>query len=413
VKPIPIARLLAPLAVLALALPACREEPSEPAAHQHAEAEPEQSHEPGAAEEPHGAEEEADVLEIAPDLLRDLRLTTAVAARRATEDRSLALGELHPDAGALSEVAAPIAGRIVSVLAAEGDRVKAGTPLIEMESVELGQARAALLAAQARSTLAAAAAQRVAGLQAERVTSSREREEAEAELAAARAEEQAARAGMAALGAGTPPGGAGGGGEINGRFTLSSPQDGVVLSRDAVPGRAVDANALLLRIADTSTLWLVVHVYERDALRVRLGGLASAQLAALPGAALEGRVTWIGQEVELPSRTLPVRVELPNPDGRLRPGLSGSARLPLDEVGASVVAVPSRALQRGESGWCVFVPRDEHRFERRAVGRGRDLGDDVEVVSGLEEGETVIVEGAFVLRAEAERRHGGGGHHDH
>ena len=116
---------------------------------------------------------------------------------------------------------------------------------------------------------------------------------------------------------------------------------------------------------------------------------------------------------ELPSRTLPVRIEIPNADGRLRPGLSGSARLPLDDVGASVIAVPAQALQRSANGWCVFLPRGADRFECRTVGRGRDFGDDVEVIAGLAEGEVVVVDGAFLLRAEAERRHGGGEHDEH
>ncbi len=353
-----------------------------------------------------------DVLVIPSDMLRDLRLTTVAASRRPAEERSLALGELHANEQALAEVAAPIDARIVRVLVAEGDRVQAGAPLVELESVALGRARADLAAAQARSGAAAASAERTQRLAAEHVSSTRERETADAELAAARAEEQAARAALAALGSALAAE-ASPAEPLTGRFTLTSPLSGVVLSRDAVPGRAVEANTRLLRISDTSLLWLVVHVYERDALRVRTGGTARVELPALPGQPLEGRVTWIGQEVQMPSRTLPVRVEIPNPGLRLRPGLSGSARLPLDEVGASVVTVPAAALQRSEHGWCVFVPLDADRFERRAVGRGRDLGGDVEVVTGLAEGELVVVEGAFLLRAEAARRQGGGGHDDH
>jgi cobalt-zinc-cadmium efflux system membrane fusion protein len=80
--------------------------------------------------------------------------------------------------------------------------------------------------------------------------------------------------------------------------------------------------------------------------------------------------------------------------------------------GETVVAVPSMALQRMENRWIVFLPRGEGRFEMRPVERGRDLGGEVAITSGLKPGEPIVVEGAFVLRAEAEKK-AGGGEHDH
>ncbi len=93
--------------------------------------------------------------------------------------------------------------------------------------------------------------------------------------------------------------------------------------------------------------------------------------------------------------------------------MSASAWVPLGDAGSPVVAVPSTSLQRLQEGWCVFVPRDERTFEMRTVGRGRDLGGEVEVVSGLRPGETIVVEGAFLLKAEAEKARGAGEHHEH
>ena len=75
--------------------------------------------------------------------------------------------------------------------------------------------------------------------------------------------------------------------------------------------------------------------------------------------------------------------------------------------------MPAAALQRLDDRWCVFVPKDTGTFEVRTVGRGRDLGGEVEIVSGLQAGETVVVDGAFLLKAEAEKARGEGGHHDH
>jgi cobalt-zinc-cadmium efflux system membrane fusion protein len=87
--------------------------------------------------------------------------------------------------------------------------------------------------------------------------------------------------------------------------------------------------------------------------------------------------------------------------------------LPLGHAEATLLAVPAAALQRVRERWCVFVPKDERTFEIRPVGRGRDLGGEVEIVSGLHAGETIVVDGAFLLKAETERGAGEGEHEEH
>jgi cobalt-zinc-cadmium efflux system membrane fusion protein len=123
-------------------------------------------------------------------------------------------------------------------------------------------------------------------------------------------------------------------------------------------------------------------------------------------------VAFVGSQVDVSSRTIPVRIEIAN-NGTLRPGMSATAWVPLGDHAETVVAVPAASLQRMQEGWYVFVPRDERSFEKRSVGRGRDLGGEVEVLSGLRPGETVVVEGAFLLKAEADKASGEGQHHEH
>jgi cobalt-zinc-cadmium efflux system membrane fusion protein len=110
---------------------------------------------------------------------------------------------------------------------------------------------------------------------------------------------------------------------------------------------------------------------------------------------------------------VPVRIEVANDAGLLRPGMSAVVSIPLDSSGDSILAVPTAAVQSCAAGWCVFLPRGVGLFEARPVGRGRDLGGEVEILNGLEPGETVVVEGAFLLRAEADRAKGEGESHDH
>ena len=184
---------------------------------------------------------------------------------------------------------------------------------------------------------------------------------------------------------------------------MRSPIAGTVIDRTAVRGQMADPASPLLRVADLSRLWLIAHAFERDAVRIQVGAAARASFPALPGQTFAGTVALVGKQVDVSSRTVPVRIEIANDSDVLRPGMSATARLPLGDTGGSIVAVPTAALQRREDGWCVFIPRADGSFEIRPVGRGRDLGGEVEVVNGLQAGETVVVDGAFLLRAEAER----------
>jgi cobalt-zinc-cadmium efflux system membrane fusion protein len=359
-----------------------------------------------AGDEHHEGEEAGEgTLAVDPETLRDLKLTTFAAELRPGGEGVTALGELKVNEDAYAEVGSPIDARVVRPLASPGQPVRRGQPLAELQSVEVGQARARRTAAQARAELARKTVERKRGLAAERIVSQGELQRAEAEAAEAEAELRATESNLVALGVG------GGGGSA---FTLVSPISGTVLERTAVRGRSVGPSEPLFRIGDLSRLWLVVQAPERDAVRLRPGASAEITLAALPGQTLRGTVEWVGREVDAHSRTVPVRIVLPNGDGRLRPGMFATAWVETGiggDRGEPVVAVPATALQRMEDQWVVFLPRGEGRFEVRPVERGRDLGDEVAILSGLKPGETVVDEGSFVLRAEAGKKEGGGEHH--
>lgn len=364
---------------------------------------------PPTAAEAHEHAGEAELV-IGPDMLHDLRLTTAVAESRTGGEGLTALGELQVDQDAYAEVGAPVAARVVRMLAAPGDVVDAGQPLVEIESVELGKARAEYLSARARAELARATLARKRALAAERIAPRRELQAAEAELAAADAMQRAAEATLRALG--TSPQELNAGGDADARLILRTPVAGIVIERTGARGQMADPAQPLFRIADLSRLWLIAHAFERDALRIRRGAAARVTFPALPGRTFPGTVTLVGRQVDVGSRTIPVRIDVPNADGLLRPGMSASAWVPIDDARQEIVTVPVAALQRVRGGWAVFVPQGAQAFEIRPVGRGRDLGGEVEIVSGLRAGETVVVDGAFLLRAEAEKAGSEGGH-DH
>jgi cobalt-zinc-cadmium efflux system membrane fusion protein len=323
------------------------------------------------------------------------------------------LGELAVDQRAYAEVGTPAPARATRLVAAVGDSVKAGQLLVELTSPELGHARADLASAESRIALAERALTRKRELAAEKIVPLREVQEAEAELAGAQAARRSARATLAAFG--IDPATPAGEGPDASHFGLHAPISGIVLERTASLGRMVDPTTPLFRIANLSTLWLTVQAYERDAVRIASGATANLSFPALPGQNFRGRVTLVGREVSKESRTIPVRIEVANTSGVLRPGMSASAAVPVGAAEGRMLTVPVAAVQRVRNEWCVFLPKEKEpgAYEIRKIGRGRDLGNEVEILSGLEAGDKIVVDGAFLLKSQAERGAGGGhGHGD-
>ena len=350
------------------------------------------------------------ILEVEPTMLRDLRITTSPVEKRSAGESAAILGELHPNENTYAEVGAPIPSRVVKVAAAPGQLVSAGQLLATLQSSEVGKARSDAIATEARLDLANKTLERKRRLGSERIVAQREIQEAEANVESATAELRASKATLRALGLsaadaerlGDDP-----------AFSLRSPVAGTVIERDAVQGQLAEPSKPLFRVGNLSRLWLTVHAFERDAVRVKAGGQARVAFPALPGRSFSGTVTLVGKQVQPDSRTVPIRIELENHDGVLRPGMSATAWLIVGQGTGDVLTVPAASLQRLQESWIVFIPRSNTQFEMRRVGRGRDLGDEVEIVSGLAPGDTVVVDGAFLLKAQAEQSRGQGEEHEH
>ncbi|MGE6759780.1 efflux RND transporter periplasmic adaptor subunit [Corallococcus interemptor] len=394
--------LLLMIAVL-VGFTACKSSKAE-----HDDAHDEHGHDEGSEEKLHVESGDVIHVHVPKEMLRDLRVTTAKVEARPGGESVTALGELSFSEDAYAEVTSPVSARVASVAVTTGQAVKQGQRLAELQSPELGRARAELQASQARATAARQAADRKRSLADERIVARKDAQAAEADAAAAEADVAAAKAALTSLGAG------GAGGDGTSGFVLKAPIDGTVVERTARLGQMADPSQALFRIGDLSSLWLIVHAFERDAVRLQPGADARVTFAAFPGQEFAAKVGHVGQGVDPRSRTIPVRLELDNGKGLLRPGMSASASIPLGDPGATLTAVPAAALQRLENGWVVFLPTPEAGvFEQREVGRGRSLGTQVEVLKGLSVGDEVVVEGAFLLKAEVEKSQGGGDEHGH
>jgi multidrug efflux pump subunit AcrA (membrane-fusion protein) len=192
------------------------------------------------------------------------------------------------------------------------------------------------------------------------------------------------------------------GGTVRARPTVTfrAPVSGVVVEKKAVAGMRFMAGEALFQIADLSRVWVVADVPEQDAARLRLGQAAKVQVDALPGSTLQGRVDFIAPLLKNETRTLSVRVELPNPGQRLRPGMY--ANLLLESGGSEkLLTVPNSAVLDSGRRQMVLVERGEGRFEPREVSLGQRGDERVAVLSGLKEGERVVVAANFLIDAES------------
>lgn len=358
------------------------------------------------AEHAQEAKSPGNLLHIETEMMRDLRITTStVEQRRGGEGVSL-LGEVTVNEDSYSQVGAPIAARVVKISVGPGQHVTKGEQLAILQSTEIGKARSESITAKARLQLAQQTLERKRRLAGERIVAQRDVQEAEAAVASAQADVRASQSTLQALDATDNA-------SDNSQLSLRAPIAGMVIERTALLGQLAEPAQSLFKIADLSNVWLSVHAFERDAVRLQTGKTAKVTLPALPGQTFQAKVMLIGKQVDAASRTVPVRISVANSSGVLRPGMSATAWVPLGEASQQVITVPAAAVQRIENQWYVFIPKSQDTFELRQVGRGRDLEGEIEIVSGLKPGETVVVDGAFLLKAEAEKSRGEGKEHEH
>jgi membrane fusion protein, copper/silver efflux system len=182
-----------------------------------------------------------------------------------------------------------------------------------------------------------------------------------------------------------------------------SPVSGVVLSKRVINGQRVAAGDELYRIADLSSVWVIADVAEENLAAIKPGTRARLTFRAYPTEPVEGLVTLIYPEVKTETRTARVRIELPNPDGRLKADMYADVLFQTGS-GEAVVSVPDGAVIDSGSQQLVFVVKGEGRFEPRRITPGRRGDGYREVIEGLREGEEIVTTAAFLIDAESNLR---------
>lgn len=302
------------------------------------------------------------------------------------------MGTVRYDVRKFAAVGARSAGRVRRVLKIRGDEVRPGELLADIESVELGKAQAMAEALRAKEIAAQTNLGREEQLAAAKVTALREVETARAEHQALRAERRAAEKAVAALGARLDS-------EV-GILGLRSPIAGRVIRAEVSRGQTVEPSDTLFEVADLSTVWVELMVFERDLYRVREGDKVEIHAAGAHGKNLEGRVAHMGHLVDPTTRSAVARVEVENREGLLRPGQSVAARIHTRAAGDRAVTIPKESVSFIDGKAMVLVLTAPGLVEPRAIEMGPDDGERVVVRQGVRAGESVITGGLFALKSE-------------
>ena len=182
-------------------------------------------------------------------------------------------------------------------------------------------------------------------------------------------------------------------------LTVYAPASGVVLKREALPGKYVEPGTTLYEVADLSHVWVHADIYESEVAAAKLKQPASVTFASYPGETFRARVAYIYPSLNSEARTVRVRLELPNPGLRLKPGMYGTVTLRTDS--ARTLVVPKEAVLDTGLRQLVFLDKGQGVYEPAPVKLGRKSQDRVEVLEGIKEGDRVVTSANFLLDAES------------
>ncbi|MGA2152057.1 MAG: efflux RND transporter periplasmic adaptor subunit [Geobacteraceae bacterium] len=197
-------------------------------------------------------------------------------------------------------------------------------------------------------------------------------------------------------------------GEPNIRLPIYTPLSGIVIDKIVQVGQYVNVGDTLFNIADLSTVWVEVEVYENEFPNIRIGQMVDLLSQSYPGKTFRGRVAFIYPFLDPKTRTVKVRLEIPNPGLRLKPDMFVNAKVKVP-LGSSIVVPVSAVMDTGQRQ-VVWVEIKPGMFEPRDVKVGVRSGDNVQILSGLNAGEKVASSGGYLIDSEAQLKGGGGGH---
>ncbi|MGE5808967.1 MAG: efflux RND transporter periplasmic adaptor subunit [Nitrospirota bacterium] len=350
-------------------------------------------------------QEKQSVVKLSAEAQKTAGITVRTAAPESLSAPIEATAAVELNGDKVANVSARTSGRLVRITALQGDVVKANQPLAYFDSPELGQAWAEYSKAKGRVEASRKNVSREETLFEKKISPEKDVIRARQELAEAEADLSFAREKFHLLGV-----------DID-RFemkregehqhpliAIASPISGTVIERTATQGEVVGPEKAIFTIADLSSLWVIIDIYEKDLGRVRQGTPVKVVTAAYADKTFRGVISHVGDVMDDKTRTVKARVAVENGNRLLKPGMF--ATVSIDVKGAqtekAIMAPDEAVLMDGEERF-VFVMTGPETFEKREVRPGRMIGKNVEIVEGLHAGDKVAVTGAFILKSELKK----------
>ncbi len=349
----------------------------------------------------HGEEKE-DVVLLSKEEIKEFGIELDTAGPGKLQTYVNLPGEVVPNADRLAHIVPRMSGIVREVRKNLGDKVSDGEVMLVIESRELADIKSAYLAAKERIFIAEATYKREEKLWKKKISPEREYLEAKQALAEAKIRLRSAEQKLHTLGFSDEymeqlPA------HSNVAFTrykITAPFNGTVIEKHVAIGEAVEDDTKVFVVADLSSVWVDLDIYQKDLAFVRKGQSVIISTGhGLPD--VSSRISYVGPLVGEETRTALARVVLPNKGGKWRPGLFVTALVATSDTKMPIV-VPKTALQMVEERVSIFV-KIKDGFEVRAVKTGKEDKTQVEIISGLKPGERYVVKGAFTLKAQASK----------
>jgi cobalt-zinc-cadmium efflux system membrane fusion protein len=332
---------------------------------------------------------EGDRLVVPEDSPLRERLKVAAARIEKISTRLVVPAAVESDPARTAKITPPLPGRVVELYVRFGDSVTKNEPLLSLDSPDLVAAQTDYLKAQAALAQAERNVGRQRDLQQHGIGAQKELEQAQTDQKVAKGEVERAAVRLKLLG--SDPG------QLGKALVVRSPIDGRVVQFSVAPGEFHnDQNAVLMTVADLTTVWVTANVQEKDIRRIKIGEASNAVFAAYPGENVAGRVRFVGDLLDPDTRTTKVRMDFSNENGRLKPGMF--ATVTFTATAQPEIVVESTALVLIGDKTYVFVEVEPWAFVRRVVQTGQTQGKLAVVTKGLAEGERVVMQNAVLLQ---------------
>lgn len=335
------------------------------------------------------AKTEEDLIKLSNTEIQQSGVTIAKVTKQPIQDQLSFTANILANQNKLAHVTPRIEGKLSKVIANLGDHVKTGQTLAEIDSIQMGEARAQFRSSKTDLALAQANFDRISKLYEDKVVPQKQFIESQSALERAKSALYADSERLRMYGGLGQPSGS--------TYVLKAPFNGIVIEKNAVIGELANPADSIFTIADMSTVWIDADVPERDLQYLEVGKTASVTVTAYPDEVFTGKVSYLSSVVDKTTRTVKARIELPNADQKLR--IDMFAKVVLNHSGTKEVLVaPNTSVVMVQGIPNVYVSA-EGGFKARAVELGARYNEYVEIKTGLTEDESIVQTGVYALKA--------------